>query len=153
MMGETIFSHETPRPAQPRPFLTEKRWILFIYLPTFFTASTTLGLYFDERGGVFKTINLISILVLNILEFMWCRIDSRERSYKLHRFFSYSVIIFGILAVIYYLFRSRGFRGGLVSVAWILLYAVLLVLTIIVVSATIVLALILFGVKPPGFPA
>jgi hypothetical protein len=71
---------------------------------------------------------------------LWVHADARKRNIPLSAGFRIAAIIFGFFALIYYLFRSRGFSGGFISIGWLLLYIVaLLVLSIIV---NIVLALI-----------
>jgi hypothetical protein len=71
---------------------------------------------------------------------LWIHADARERNIPLSAGFRLAVIFLGLFTLTYYLFRSRGFKGGFISIGWLLLYFIaLLVLSIIV---NIVLALI-----------
>ena len=80
----------------------------------------------------------------------WCRLDSRERGYALSPRFPYAVVIFGTLSLIFYLFRSRGFDGGMRAVA--VFFASLIGLFIIdgiVAVITIILISIVIGTPVP----
>ncbi len=111
-------------------------------------ACLVVGLIIDEHRGFSRIIDIVLTLGLNIFAFAWCRLDATERNYKLHQYFSYVVVLFGTLALLYYLFRSRGFRGGLVSTGWLILYTVLCFGGSMVVAAILVLLAVLAGVVP-----
>jgi heme/copper-type cytochrome/quinol oxidase subunit 4 len=130
-------------------FLTEKRWLLFVWVPLFTIAFEMVGMIMPQKSDLSTLISLFLAIGLNVAAFAWCRMDSRERRYELHRFFPFAVIIFGWLALIYYLFRSRGARGGLISTAWFALYAILLFLGAIIVDTILLTALMVFGIIPP----
>ncbi len=125
--------------------LTEKRWILFVFAPLVWVAYLVFGIIFEADRGLSRIIDLIAGIALNILTFAWCRTDSEERGYSLHRFFPIATIIFGFLALLYYLFRSRGFRGGAISTGWFALYAVCSIIASGIVAMTILLALVMTG--------
>ncbi len=55
-------------------------------------------------------------IAFNVLTVFWCIYDSRERGEVPGRYFTFSVIIFGTLALFYYLFKTRGFKLGLVAI-------------------------------------
>lgn len=141
---------ELPNPEPPKLFLGEKRRLLFVYVPVFTFVFVALSLVFGENKGIERLFDIVLTLGLNVFAFVWCRFDSTERRYQLSRLFGYAVVIFGTLALIYYLFRSRGFLGGLRSVGWLLLYAVLLFLTTSILSAAVVLLLVVIGVVSPS---
>ena len=137
--------------VRPRKlFLTEKRWLLFVYVPIFVCACSVLVIIFEEDKGFSLLIDLVLALGLNVFELMWCRMDGRERGYQLHRHFTFAVVIFGVLALLYYLFRSREFRGGLVSTGWLVLYVVALVVVSSLVSGLAIMVLILTGAVSPS---
>ena len=131
----------------------EKRRLLFITAPLILTAALILGFVLDHALGGGRAGDLIATLVLNITAFVWIRYDSDDRGYKLHWFFPYAVVIFGTLALIYYLFRSRGFAGGLRSVGWMVIYAFVLLIVATVVALLVGMVLVLIGIVPAdSFP-
>jgi hypothetical protein len=147
---EEIALPDEPLDTKPRrTLLTEKRWLLFVYVPVF----TTIGLLgieiVGDRKGLSDVFYWIAAIGLNISVFAWCKIDSRERGYKLHRFFPIVVIILGILVLLFYLFRSRGFRGGLISTGWLVLYAVSLDIVTAMIATIILIVLVLVGAVSP----
>lgn len=111
-------------------------------------ACLVVGLIFDDDKGFSRIIDIFLTLGLNIFAFAWCRNDAGERGYKLHRFFSYAVVILGTLALLYYLFRSRGFRRGLVSTGWLVLYVILCFGISMIIAAALVLIAVFAGVVP-----
>ncbi len=72
-------------PVTPAAFVREKRILLFVYIPTFMlvclTAMMALG---DPASGGF---DLVLSIGVNFWAFAWVRIDSRQKSYKLHLLF------------------------------------------------------------------
>ncbi len=149
-MADITF-HDDVKNGKPRKlFLTEKRWLLFVYVPIFVSVCTILGIIFEEHKGFSLLSDIALALGLNIFELMWCRMDSRERSYELHRHFTFAVVIFGVLALLYYLFRSREFRSGLISMAWLVLYVIALIVVSSVVSGLAIMILILLGAVSPS---
>jgi len=135
---------ETPKPS----IATKKRWLLFVYAPAVTVVSLVIGIIIDYYAGGSRVGDIIGTIALNIVAFVWIRLDSSERDYKLHRLFAYAVVIFGTLALIYYLFRSRGFRGGMISALWLLLYIVLLIIGSMIIGLIIMLILVLVGLLP-----
>lgn len=106
------------------------------------------GLVLDSTAREPRAGDLLGTIALNIVVFIWIRHDSRERGYKLHSLFPYVVVIFGLLALIYYLFRSRGFPDGLFSTGWMLLYGAALIIAATIVTLLIGVVLVLIGVLP-----
>lgn len=147
-MDEITFHDNVPATQTSEVFKSEKRWLLFVYIPIFVTVGSVIGIIFDNHKDFSRLVDVILTLGLNIFSFAWCRMDSRERGYELHRYFPFAVIIFGTFALLYYLFRSRGFRGGLISIGWLILYAVLVVVAASIIVGVIVTALVLVGVVP-----
>ncbi len=149
-MAEITF-HDDVKNGKPRKlFLTEKRWLLFVYVPIFVSMCSILGIIFGEHKGFSLLIDIALALGLNVFELMWCRMDSRERGYELHRHFTFAVVIFGVLALLYYLFRSREFRGGLISTGWLVLYVIAVVAVTSIVSGLAVTVLILTSAVSPS---
>ena len=134
------------RPGHEAP-LTEKRTILFLYIPLVAFASTMTG-FFIRDIQIANVVNVVFGIALNVLALMWAKIDAEERRYELGRYFTFAVVLFGVFAIIYYLFRSRGARAGLISTGWMILYGVGLTLTLGLLTAIITIALIMAGVLP-----
>ena len=136
------------RPGDETP-LAEKRKILFIYIPLVAFASMMSGIVFGENQAVTFT-NLILGILVNVLALMWAKIDAEERSYELSRHFTLAVVVFGIFAIIYYLFRSRGMTGGLVTFGLLILYIVVTVFALAITTAIVTLLLVAVGLLPPS---
>ena len=136
------------RPGDETP-LAEKRKILFIYIPLVAFASMMSGIVFGENQAVTFT-NLILGILVNVLALMWAKIDAEERSYELSRHFTLAVVVFGIFAIIYYLFRSRGMTGGLVMFGLMILYIVVMVFALAITTAIVTLLLVAVGLLPPS---
>ena len=74
-----------------------------------------------ERGSALLTLHAVTSLVL---VFAWFWIDARRRGYKASIPLKVSMLVLTIVALPYYLFRSRGLAGGLRALALsILLFA------------------------------
>jgi hypothetical protein len=134
------------RPGHEAP-LTGKRKILFVYIPLVAFASMMAGIVIRDDQIAYIA-NLILAIVMNVLALMWAKIDAEERRYELSYYFTYAVVLFGVFAIIYYLFRSRGARDGLISTGWMILYGVGLTLALGLLSAMIAILLIVAGVLP-----
>lgn len=130
--------------------MNEKRWLLFAYVPVFTFVALSLGLSFGGHKGFERLFDIVLTLGLNVCAFVWCKIDSTERKYQMGRLFSYAIVIFGTLALIYYLFRSRGFVDGVTSVGWLVLYIVVMMVTTGILSLALTLLLILIGIVSPN---
>ena len=139
---DSTYSNEPARSKMS----TEKRWILFVFVPLVWVLFLVLGMFFGKDAGASRIIDLVGSVALNILTFAWCLTDSNERGYTLHRHFPIATIIFGFFALIYYLFRSRGFNGGLISTAWFVLYLIGSIITSGFVALVILLGLVFTGI-------
>jgi len=148
-MEEITFFDEPPETVPNKQFFNQKRRLLFIYIPIFASVGFLAALGFEDSKGTSRLIDLLLTLGLNYAAYVWIRIDSEESGYELHYVFAFAVIILGLLALLYYLFRSRGFRGGLISTGWFLLYAATCFVATIILSLVISIALVLVGILPP----
>ena len=138
-------------PTRKRPGhearVTDKQRILFIYIPLVAFASMMSGIVFgDDQIVAFA--NLILGIVLSVLALLWARIDAEERGYALSPFFTLAVVLFSIFAIIYYLLRSRGVRGGLISIGWLILYILATFVALVIVSSVVTFALVAAGLVP-----
>jgi hypothetical protein len=71
------------------------------------------GLY---RSSPFPASTVVFMVADAFLFFLWFRSDSDQRSYRRTPFLSLGVVGVAIIAIPYCLFRSRGFRNGVVGV-------------------------------------
>jgi hypothetical protein len=147
--AEITFPEEIPNREPRTPFFNEKRRLLFVYFPIFLLVTLPFALVLDENSGATRILDVVVTIGINIAAFAWCRVDSRQRGYELHKLFPFAIIVFGALALLYYLFRSRGFLRGLISIAWLLLYAVVCFGVVFIVVMIVVFALALGGILPP----
>lgn len=106
-----------------------------------------LGIIAGENQ-VSESANIILGLLLNLFALMWAKIDADERGYELSRYFTLAVLFLGVFAIIYYLFRSRGARGGITSLGWMVLYGLALTIVLSIISAIITIILVMLGVLP-----
>jgi dipeptide/tripeptide permease len=134
------------RPGHEAP-LSEKRKILFVYIPVIAFASMMADIAIRDNQ-IEDVVNLIFAIVMNVLALMWAKIDADERQYELSRYFTFAVVLFGVFAIIYYLFRSRGARDGLISTGWMVLYALALTVALGLISAIVAIVLIVTGALP-----
>jgi hypothetical protein len=67
-----------------------------------------------ERGSVPLTVHAIVSLVV---VYAWFWIDARRRSYKASVVLRAAMLVVTVVALPYYLFRSRGFVGGMKGLA------------------------------------
>src|SRR5437867_83989 len=71
-------------------------------------------LHGPERGSALLTLHALASLAL---VFAWFWIDARDRAYRASVFLRVAMLILTVVALPYYLFRSRGFVGGLKTLA------------------------------------
>lgn len=135
------------RPGHPETNIADKQKILFIYIPVVAFASVMSGIVLgdNEFAGV---VSFMFGFGVNVLALIWAKRDAEERGFRLSQVFPIAVVFFGIFAIIYYLFRSRGARDGLVSTGWLLLYVAATAIALIIISSIVTFALVAVGVLP-----
>jgi len=106
-----------------------KAWVVLCILALSFIAGAA-GQYFYPFMN-FPPTDIWMILFFAILLFLWYRIDSEQRSYKRSPWLSSCILGIPILGLPYYLFRSRGFKGGLVACVVMLLVSALSVVLMV----------------------
>ncbi len=72
--------------------------------------------FVPDAGSVDQIIILLFAIAFNILTVFWCVYDSRERGEEVGRYFTLSVVIFGVFTLFYYFFKTRGFQSGLIAI-------------------------------------
>jgi hypothetical protein len=127
--------------------LTDKQKILFIYVPVVWFASAMFSIVFADSQAL-GIVTLILAIMLNVLALWWAKIDAAERRFLLSRVFPLAVVLFGIFAIVYYLFKSRGAWGGLISTGWLILYGVGMLFALMIVSLIVTLLLVAVGLLP-----
>ena len=83
-----------------------------------------VGQYFYP-GMDFAPTDIWLLPAFALLLFLWYRIDSEHRSYRRSPWLNVCVIAIAIIALPYYFFRSRGFKGGAIASMIMLLMFVL----------------------------
>jgi cytochrome bd-type quinol oxidase subunit 2 len=79
--------------------------------------NTALSSFASDAGSSTQILTFLLAIGFNVLTVFWCFYDSRERGEKIGRFFTLWVVIFGVFALFYYFFKTRGFKSGLVLIA------------------------------------
>lgn len=102
-----------------------KRWALAV-LAAVWTAAGFVQSMTDERSGAFRALELLISVATIVATVFWCTWDGHERGTG-RRVGVGWIALFAVVAVPVHLFRSRGFRGGLVACLLAFLYLVALV--------------------------
>lgn len=103
--------------------MSSKTWVLVAFLVLSFFAGVAGQYYYP--GMEFSPIDMWLLPVFAFLLFLWYRIDSAQRSFKRSPWLNAGVIGIAIIALPYYFFRSRGFRGGALATFLMLLVFIL----------------------------
>jgi len=90
----------------------------------------------DHGPGDFA-MTLVTALGSGVLVLLWCHYDSRQHNQPLGPGFRWLVILLGPLALLFYLFKSRGVKG-----AWPAIGAAVALLAGLVVMEAVVYALV-----------
>jgi hypothetical protein len=105
----------------------------------FTVIANIFALWFEKNPPVSQIITFFTAIGYGIFILLWCSFDSRERNEDLGAGFRILLVIFGAFALLFYLFKSRGFKKGLISIGYLLLFLLILVLvntiTIIIFEA------------------
>jgi hypothetical protein len=133
---------ETISTVVKRPFWTAKRIVLAESLG-FVTVVAGLSIGLIRFPTLSTALSVINMLGCGVWMLAWIKADSRERGYALHRRFPLIVVVFGIFALIYYLFRSRGFLRGLAGVAYFLLFSILTLITAVVAGSLVLIIMVM----------
>jgi hypothetical protein len=64
----------------------------------------------------FPNSDIVFMIANAFLAFLWFRLDSDQRSYRRTPFLTTAVVGVSILAIPYYLFRTRGIRRAIIGV-------------------------------------
>ena len=94
------------------------------------------------------SVSLLWAFGLNVCMFAWVRQDANQREYALHRWFPILMVVFGVFALLYYVFRSHKFEKAFVTLGYFVL--VVLFDVILLFVAAIVGTIIMFLVFGKG---
>jgi len=91
-------------------------------------------------NNALQLIFILTAVGYTVAVLIWCNIDARERGITLGSGFRIAVILIMPVALIYYLFRSRGLTGGLLGILYAVGFYILMALTAVITN--LILALI-----------
>jgi hypothetical protein len=94
---------------------------------TGFVAGLLLEHASDKMAGILR---ISATLLATGLVFGWYLVDSNRRGYPRTPLLSIAVVAVAFVAIPYYLFRSRGFKGGAIATGWAILIFIALELAI-----------------------
>ena len=86
-----------------------------------------------SNNGLGQVITFAFAVAFNLVTVFWCAYDSAERGEKLGSGMILLTVIFGIFALFYYFFKTRGFKPALIAIG-----KLLLIFIGIVVAATVI---------------
>jgi hypothetical protein len=119
-------------------FYSDNTWntLVAAFAITIFSSGATMIAANNEplMGGV----TLITTMAYGVAILWWCLVDARERNIPMGLGLRVVIVLFGIIALVYYLFKSRGMRQGFISTG----YTFLLLIAMFIVSTLVV---IIFG--------
>ncbi|HMG35169.1 MAG TPA: hypothetical protein VKM94_14615 [Blastocatellia bacterium] len=99
-----------------RPFdLTRQKRTTILVAFVFSAAIGPLDLLWKDGTLQSHLVSFLDLLVTCVLIHIWCYYDSLDRSESLQKWFRWVVFVLGPIALLIYLFRTRGPRRGLVA--------------------------------------
>lgn len=98
--------------------------MVLVGLNLFWFVSSLVNVVLQPSGVAGSLIFLGSALCWGVGIFLWCRIDGKERGDPLTASENVAIVMFGLLALIWYLFKTRGAKGGFKALVWTLVYAI-----------------------------
>jgi hypothetical protein len=102
--------------------LSRKPLILATFVIASFLAGIVGQYYWPEER--LSGADVAFAVLGTFLIFAWYHIDARQRGYRRSTWLGIGVILLAIVAMPYYFFRTRGFKGGLVTTGLALLLLV-----------------------------
>ena len=126
-------------------FYSENTWnvMLAVLAITVFSV-IALGIAANNEP-LYNGIKLVATVAYGVAMLVWCTVDSRDRGTELGFGFRILIVLLGVFALVYYLFKTRGLKGGFVSIAYTHIFFV----ATIIISSLIAMAFNVFtGVAP-----
>ena len=129
-----------------------EKLIVLAGLTFFWFISSFVELLASQEGTAFSVIMLLSAIGWGVGILFWCKIDAEERREELTTGLQITIVAFGIFALVYYLFKTRGRQGGFRSIGWLLLYGVCSYLLVVVMASITVMGLKAAGIEVLPIP-
>ena len=121
--------------------------LVLIGISLFWFLSTLVSVVIAPSGPVSVVILVLTSIGWGFGILLWCRIDANERGYELSSGEKIGIVLLGALALIWYLFHTRGAKGGFKSLGWLLLYVVTTFIVLTVIVTIILMILQITGVQ------
>ena len=118
----------------PQVYKANNKRNILIALAILQVASTLAQWLLVFSENAFLAATIFAALGFTVGVLIWCHIDARERGISLGGGFRILMILVMPVALIYYLFKSRGFAGGLVSIGWSIGFFIVLIVVNVVVN-------------------
>lgn len=121
-------------PTSSSDYRNKKRNVIFGAV-IFNILTNIVALRYESNSSVEQILLFVSMLGTGFCILLWCSLDTAERNEKLGAGFRFLLVLFGIFALIVYLFKSRGFKRGLTAFGYLLLvFVVYVILSAIVLT-------------------
>lgn len=103
--------------------MTSKVWVVLGFMGLSFVVGMMSQYYYP--GVELSPVDMWFLPAFSVLLFLWYRIDSEQRSYKRSRWLNIGIIAIAIVALPYYLIRSRGLKNGAIATGAMILLLLL----------------------------
>lgn len=132
--------------TEENSYIQQKRKVLIVLGIAQLLASVAILLLgrFEVAASVLSILSAVGWAV-GILS--WVKIDAEEREAEVSGAFRIAIILLGFFALFYYLFRTRGFVGGLKGIGWALLYFVAFAAAYLIIGVILITILALAGMQ------
>lgn len=118
----------THQKASKTNIRSPKETVLVLLALVSFSSGATAA-YFDPYNPWPPYLVIFNLIMASLL-FVWYHLDSTERSYKRSRILNVGIVLLPIIAMPYYLIRSRGIKkGSIATCVFILAIIISLILT------------------------
>lgn len=125
--------------------LKTQKYIVIVASYLLLVFATLISIIFARNIYVSSSVTCLLVFGYGLAIYSWCQFDSRERGFQLSDWFSYLVVLFGTLALVYYLFRSRGFLRGLVALGLFILLIIGMLLIEVIFGIFLGIVMVLLG--------
>lgn len=106
--------------ATPGDVALSARRLLVVMAITAIVAGASTAIFGEDALSLWSFVILVQMIV-------WCHRDARARQFPLRRGLRLLLILFGVIGLPVYFFRSRGLAGGLRALLLLILFAAVLI--------------------------
>ena len=93
------------------------------------TVLSTVGLWLASNNEpLYGAVTMFSAVAYAVGALLWCQVDALERGIPLGAGFRIAVVLIALIAIPYYLFKSRGLKEGSISLGFAFVFYLLLIL-------------------------